>query len=110
MAIKSKARLLVSQLRTRSHHLRCETGRWTVPKETWEERTCVFYNKGVVETEWHFIFECAAYQDIRGQYENNLKEGCLHLLFEEERLHKIAGFFIKIHNRRADIEKNMKMT
>jgi len=38
-AIKEKARMLVAQLRTGSHHLRCETGRWRVPKEVWEERT-----------------------------------------------------------------------
>ena len=34
-AIKGKARLLVAQLRMGSHHLRCETGRWRVPKEVW---------------------------------------------------------------------------
>ena len=49
--IKGKSKLLVAQLRTGSHHLRCEMGRWTVPKEVWEERTCIFCNKGVVETE-----------------------------------------------------------
>jgi hypothetical protein len=50
-AIKGKSILLVSQLRMGSHHLRCETGRWRVPKKVWEERTCLFCNKGVVETE-----------------------------------------------------------
>jgi hypothetical protein len=50
-AIKGKTRLLVAQLRMGSHHLRCETSRWRVPKEVWEERTCIFCNKGVVETE-----------------------------------------------------------
>jgi hypothetical protein len=45
--IKGKTRLLVAG----SHHLRCETDRWRVPKEFWEERTCIFCNKGVVETE-----------------------------------------------------------
>jgi hypothetical protein len=63
--IKGKARLLVARLRMGSHHLRCETSRWRIPKEVWEERTCIFYNKGVVETEWHFVMECAAYEDIR---------------------------------------------
>jgi hypothetical protein len=60
-AIKGKAILLVAQLRMISYHLRCETNRWRVPKEVWEERTCIFCNKGVVETEWHFFLECAAY-------------------------------------------------
>ena len=48
--VKGKARLLIAQVRTNSHHLRCETGRWRVPKEVWEERTYIFCNKGVVET------------------------------------------------------------
>ena len=39
--VKGKAKLLVAQLRTGSHHLRCEIGRWKVPKEEWEERTSV---------------------------------------------------------------------
>lgn len=55
------------------HHLRCEIGRWTIPKEEWEKRTCLFCSKGVVETEWHFIMECAAYSDIHIKYGDNLK-------------------------------------
>ena len=58
--IKEKSRLLVEKLRTGSHHLRCERGRWRVPKEDWEERNCIFYNKGMVETKWHFVTKCAA--------------------------------------------------
>ena len=53
--IKWKAKMLIAQLRTSSHHLRCETGRWVVPKEKWENIICGFCNKGMVETEWHFI-------------------------------------------------------
>ena len=35
--IKGTAKFLISQLRTSSHHLRCETDRWKVPKEDWEQ-------------------------------------------------------------------------
>ena len=59
--IKGKSRLLFTQLRMGSHHLICESTRWRAPKEVWEERTCIFCNKGVVEMEWHFFMECAAY-------------------------------------------------
>ena len=48
-AIKGQARLLLAQLRTRSHHLRCETSRWKRPKETWEERICMFCRTGTTE-------------------------------------------------------------
>ena len=50
-ATEGKARVLVAQLRTRSHHLRCDTSRWKNPKEVWEERTCIFCHKGVMETQ-----------------------------------------------------------
>ena len=63
-SIKGKSRLLVAQLRMGSHHVRYETNRWRVLKEVWEERTCIFCNKGVVEMEQHFFIECASYEDI----------------------------------------------
>ncbi|KAH9326408.1 hypothetical protein KI387_006586 [Taxus chinensis] len=68
--------------RTGSHNLRCGTSRWTIPKEDWERRTCLFCNKGVVETEGHFIMECLACDDIHIQYENDLKVDKLNELFE----------------------------
>lgn len=99
-AVKGNAKILVAELRTDSHHLRCQTRRWTIPKEEWEERICIFCIKGVVETERHFIFDCAVYEDIRIHFENILKEGSLNGLFEETRLHK-TSFLVKIHNRRT---------
>lgn len=51
VAIQGKARLLIAQLRTGLHHLRCETRRWTIPNEAWEDRICMFCSKGVVEIE-----------------------------------------------------------
>ena len=73
-------------MRTGSHHLRCETGRWKIPKEVWEERTCIFYDNGVVETKWNFVMECATYKDIHMQYENNLKVDNMHHLFDEYKI------------------------
>jgi hypothetical protein len=108
--IKGKARLLVAQLRTGSHYIRCETGSWRVPKEVWEERTCIFCNKGVVEMEWHFVMECAAYEDIRSQYENNLEVDNMHQLFDGDKINQIASLLVKIHSRRYDIEKSVKMS
>lgn len=49
--IEGKAKILIALLRTNSHYLRFETGRWKVLKEVWEERTYNFGNKGVVEME-----------------------------------------------------------
>jgi hypothetical protein len=58
----------IAQLRTNSHQLLCETRRWKRPKEAWEERVCVFYTSGKVETEKHFILECEAFKDSRDIY------------------------------------------
>ena len=49
--IKGKAKILIAKLRTGSRHIRCETCRWVVPKEEWEERACVFCEEGTVVTE-----------------------------------------------------------
>ena len=102
--------MLVAQLRMGSHHLRYETGRRRVPKEVWEEITCIFCNKGVVEREWHFVMECAAYEDIRSQSENNLKVDNMHQLFDGDKINQIASLLVKIHSRRYDIEKSVKMS
>jgi len=64
----------------------------------------------MVETEWRFIFECAAYEDIRNQYEKNLKVGNIIEIFEEARLHITSGFLIKIHSWRNDVEKILKIS
>jgi hypothetical protein len=103
-AIKGKLKLLVAQLRSGSHHLRCEIGRWRVPKEVWKERTCIFCNKGVVKTEWHFVMECATYEDIHNQYENILKVDNMHQLFDGDKINEIATLLVKIHSRKSDIE------
>ena len=60
--------MLIAQLRTKSHQLRCETERWKRPKEAWEERVCVFCTSEKVETEKHFILECEALKDNRDNY------------------------------------------
>lgn len=100
--------MLIAQLRTGSHHLRCETGRWKSPKETWEERTCIFCDKGVVETERHFFMECTAYEDIRKQYANILCMDDMQQLFEEDKINQAASLLVKINSRRSDLEKSMK--
>ena len=42
MEIKWKAKMLIAQVRTSSHHCRCETGRWMIPKEEWADRRCSY--------------------------------------------------------------------
>jgi hypothetical protein len=44
------------------------------------------------------------------QYENNLKVDNMHQLFDEDKINQIASLLVKIHNRRYDIEKSVKMS
>lgn len=55
-SIPWRAKILIAQLRTNSHQLRCETSRWKRPKEAWGERVCTFCMSGAVELEKHFSF------------------------------------------------------
>lgn len=109
--IKGKAKILIVQLRSRSHHLICEIGRWKVPKEEWEGRFCRFCrfcNEGVVETEWHYVKDCTAYKDIHNQHKETLRVNSIKYLFERPRLLKGAISLMHIHNKRESVEKSQQ--
>ena len=93
-AIKGKEKISISQLRTSSHHLHCEMDRWKVPKEGWKERICMFCNRGVMETKWHFIKEYTTYEDICNQYKDKLHVNNIKELFDKTRIHKATTFLI----------------
>lgn len=92
--------------RSGSHRLRCETGRWKVPKEEWEDKICRFFNEGVVETEWHYLKDCTTYEDIRNQHKETLKVHNIKDLFEGPSLLKGAILLVQIHNKRDSQEKS----
>ena len=53
--ISWRSKILIIQLRTNSHQLSCETGRWKRSKEMWEERVyfVLFRKSGNTKT-FHF--------------------------------------------------------
>ena len=66
MTVK-KFRIALSRLRTSSHRLEIETGRWSRPvRKSIAERLCFLCN--TLEDEFHFILECLVYSDFRSQY------------------------------------------
>jgi hypothetical protein len=81
--ISWRSKILIAQLRTNSHQLRCETGCWKRPKEMWEERVCILCSSGKVETEKHFILECEAFKDSRENYAGILAASSWDNLFSE---------------------------
>ena len=65
--IVRKFRFALARLRTSSHGLEIEAGRWARP--TWKpvaERLCFLCN--TLEDEVHFTLECPAYSNLRSQY------------------------------------------
>ena len=55
-----KFRYSLTRLRLSSHRLEVETGRWAIP---FENRLCSTCQR--LEDEFHFIFECSKYHDLR---------------------------------------------
>lgn len=62
-----KYRQALSRLRCSSHRLEIESGRWHKPVRTpIENRKCKQCN--TVENEFHLLFECPLYNELRSQY------------------------------------------
>ena len=61
-----KFRIALARLRTSSHRLEVEAGRWTRPvRKPVNERLCSFC--GVLEDECHFVMECPVYAEERSK-------------------------------------------
>ena len=67
-----KFRIAISKLRTSSHALAIERGRYTNPKTPVHERLCHSCEK--IEDEYHFVMECKTNCDFREMFLNKLKE------------------------------------
>ena len=61
-----KFRNALVRLRVSSHRLEVEVGRWNRQRVEYAERKCRVCNK--LEDEYHFIFECTIYEDLKRNY------------------------------------------
>ena len=66
----SKKKINIVKIRTNSHELHSETGRWMVPKTPWVERICHLCENTNIEDEKHFLLECPSYTHIISQFHN----------------------------------------
>jgi hypothetical protein len=55
-----KKKINIAKIRMNSHELHSETGCWTIPKTSWDERICHLCDTKKVEDEKHFLLECPA--------------------------------------------------
>ena len=78
-------RVLYARLRSGTHSLRMETGRWMHEKEA--ERLCKICVTGKVESEEHFLLDCYVYNNIREAMYTKIKEqtGYDFLLLKEDK-------------------------
>ena len=58
----------LTKLRVSSHKLRIEAGRYSRNRIERHERLCELCTSGQVEDEYHFLFECSCYSQLRFQY------------------------------------------
>ena len=67
----------------------------------WEERVCIFFSSGKVETEKHFILECEAFKDSRENYAGILAASSWDNLFSKEFVETLGALIVKLHRKRA---------
>ena len=66
---ENKFRIALCKLRTSSHDLQIEVGRYTnIPRQ---ERICINCNMRVVENEYHLLLVCPKHRELRNKYLNN---------------------------------------
>ena len=65
--LSRKWRVMLEKLRILSHCLRIETGRYGRDRIDRQDRICTLCSMEL-EDEYHFIFKCHLYQDIRTHY------------------------------------------
>ena len=60
-----KFRIALTKLRSSSHRLEIETGRWARPTIERQNRKCKICSLDVIEDEFHFVLECPNYTQLR---------------------------------------------
>jgi len=106
--ISLRAKILIAQLRTNSHQLRCDTGRWKIPNKVWEERVCIFCSSKKVETEKHLILECETFKDNRESYADILTVSSWDNLFNEGFVKKLGAFIVQLYRKMVEYKKQME--
>ena len=78
--LNRRERSLLAQLRCGILPLRIETGRFRGEKV--DDRLCTFCRSGAIEDEYHFLFNCPAYVQLREHLMEPIRT--THNLFDDE--------------------------
>jgi len=68
MLTSTKKKMSITRIRTNSHQLRSETGRWSTSKTPSEDRICQICDTKKVEDENQFLLDCMTITHIRSQF------------------------------------------
>ena len=99
----SKKKINIAKIRTNSHELHSETGRWAVPKTPWMERICHICENRNIEDENHFLLECPAYNHIRSQFHNLCYNTDLPSLLQCQNYSELGRLLSKLFEHRNKI-------
>ena len=65
-----KKKINISKIKTNSHEIHSEVGRWEVPKTLWVERICHLCEHVNIEDENQFLLDFPVYTHTRSQFHN----------------------------------------
>ena len=99
----SKKKIDIAKIRTNSHELHSETGRWVVPKTQWIERICHICENSSIEDENHFLLECPAYNHIRSKFHNLCYNTDLPSLLQCQNYSELGRLLSKLFEHRNKI-------
>lgn len=69
--VSRKLRIALTKLRISAHNLRIQTGRYSRERVERNLRYCLICNTNEIEDEFHFVFKCPAYENLRNIYIKN---------------------------------------
>jgi hypothetical protein len=103
-----KKKISIAKIRTNSHEIHSETGRWSIPKTPWDERVCHLCDTKKVEDEKHFLLDCPAYTHIRSHFQNIDQTTNLPNLLTQQKYGDLGKLLLILFEHRNKILKNHK--
>ena len=103
-----KKKISIAKIRTNSHELHSEIGRWSIPKTQWEERVCHLCDTKNIEDEKHFLLDCLAYIQIRFHFQNICHTTNLPNLLTQQKYGDLGNLLLTFFEHRNKIINNCK--
>jgi len=103
-----KKKISIAKIRTNSHELHGETGHWSIPKMSWDERACHICDTKNVEDEKHFLLDCLAYTHIRSHFQDSYHTTNLPNPLTQQKYGYIGRLLLMLFEHRNKILKDQK--